>query len=62
MKTAIPDEKLAGASGGAIRPKYVSSFFCEGCGKTIYLSGVYTHDRAVKEHNEKEHDPKFERK
>ena len=62
MKTAITDEKLAGVSGGAIRPKYVSSFFCEKCGKTIYLNGVYTLDRAVKEHDEKEHTHKFARK
>ena len=50
MKTAIEDEKLAGASGGAIRPKYVSSFFCEKCGKTIHLNGVYTLERALREH------------
>ena len=62
MKTAITDEKLASVSGGAIRPKYVSSFFCEKCGKTIYLNGVYTLDRAVKEHDEKEHTHKFARK
>ena len=35
---------------------------CEKCGKTIYLNGVYTLDRAVKEHDEKEHTPKFARK
>lgn len=55
MKTAIEDEKLARASGGAIRPRYVSSFFCEKCGKTIHLNGVYTLDRAVKEHEQQVH-------
>ena len=62
MKSAIADEKLTGASGGAIRPKYVSSFFCEKCGKTICLNGVYTLERAVKEHEQKEHSVLFARK
>lgn len=55
MKTVLEDEKLAEASGGAIHPKYVSSFFCEKCGKTIHLNGVYTLDRAVKEHEQQVH-------
>ncbi len=55
MKTAIEDEKLAGASGGAVRPKYVSSFFCEKCGKTIHLNGVYTLERALREHERQVH-------
>ncbi len=45
-KNTIKDEKLENVSGGAIRPKYVSSFFCEKCGKTIHLNGVYTLGRA----------------
>lgn len=57
MKTPIPDDRLTGASGGAARPKYVSSFFCEKCGKTIRLNGVYTLERAVREHEQKEHNP-----
>jgi hypothetical protein len=54
-KTAVADEKLAGTAGGAIRPKYVSSFFCEKCGKTIHLNGVYTLERAIREHEQQEH-------
>ena len=57
MKTTIEDARLTEASGGAIRPKYVSSFFCEKCGKTIHLNGVYTLERAVREHEQKEHGP-----
>lgn len=57
LKTAVADEKLAGTAGGAIRPKYVSSFFCEKCGKTIHLNGVYTLERAVREHEQQEHSP-----
>ena len=54
----LKDEKLENVSGGAIRPKYVSSFFCEKCGKTIYLNGVYTLERAKEEHERKEHSGK----
>ena len=57
-KKTIKDEKLENVSGGAIRPKYVSSFFCEKCGKTIHLSGVYTLERAKEEHERKEHSGK----
>ena len=61
---AIPveDEKLSAVSGGAGRPRYVSSFFCEKCGRTIHLSGVYTLDRAMREHEQKEHAPKASKK
>ena len=58
LKTAVADEKLAGTAGGAIRPKDVSSFFCEKCGKTIHLNGVYTLERAKQEHERKEHSGK----
>ena len=51
----LNDQQLEKASGGAIRPKYVSSFFCEKCGKTIHLNGVYTMERAIQEHEKKEH-------
>jgi hypothetical protein len=54
----LKDEKLENVSGGAIRPKYVSSFFCEKCGKTIHLNGVYTLERAKEEHERKEHSGK----
>ena len=54
----LGDEKLNQVSGGAIRPKYVSSFFCEKCGKTIHLNGVYTLDKAIREHDQKEHSGK----
>ena len=51
----LGDDKLNQVSGGVIRPKYVSSFFCEKCGKTIHLNGVYTMERAIQEHEKKEH-------
>ena len=53
----LDDGSLDAVSGGAggNRPKYVSSFFCEKCGKTIRLNGVYTLERAKKLHDEKEH-------
>lgn len=35
--------------------KYVSAFFCEACGTTIRLNGVYTLERARKEHYAKIH-------
>ena len=54
----LSDEKLNQVSGGAMRPKYVSSFFCEKCGKTIRLNGVYTLDKAIREHDQKEHSGK----
>ena len=57
-KKILKDEKLENVSGGAIRPKYVSSFFCEKCGKTIRLNGVYTLERAKEEHERKEHSGK----
>ena len=53
-KQALGEGQLKQVSGGA-RPKYVSSFFCEKCGKTIHLNGVYTLERAVKEHEQKVH-------
>lgn len=37
------------------RPKYVSAFYCEYCKATIHLNGVYTLERAKKEHNAKFH-------
>ena len=37
------------------RKKYVSAFFCEYCGATIRLNGVYDLERAKKEHNAKVH-------
>ena len=53
----LDDGSLDAVSGGVggNRPKYVSSFFCEKCGKTIRLNGVYTLERAKKLHDEKEH-------
>jgi hypothetical protein len=55
--SAVSDDMLDKVAGGAIRPKYVSSFFCEKCGKTIHLNGVYTLERAVREHEQQEHSP-----
>ena len=54
----LNDEQLERVSGGSIRPKYVSSFFCEKCGKTIHLNGVYTLDKAIRDHDQKEHSGK----
>ena len=51
-------DKLAQVTGGTgipARKKYVSAFYCENCGKTIYLNGVYDLERAKKEHNAKAH-------
>ena len=54
----LNDSQLDQVSGGVIRPKYVSSFFCEKCGKTIRLNGVYSLEKAKKEHDQKEHSGK----
>ena len=51
---AISDANLEKVSGGA-RPKFVSSFYCEKCSKTIRLNGVYSLERALKDHDAKEH-------
>ena len=49
-------QELGKVSGGAgKREKYVSAFFCEACGATIRLNGVYTLERAQKEHYAKIH-------
>ena len=49
-------DKVTGGRGQtATREKYVSAFFCETCGKTIRLNGVYTLERAKAEHNRKVH-------
>ena len=54
----LSENRLDEVTGGAIRPKYVSSFFCEKCGKTIHLNGVYTLEKAIKDHNQKVHSGK----
>ena len=57
-------EKLSQVTGGTEiheKKKYVSSFFCEYCGKTIRLNGVYDLERAKKEHNANVH-PNLTRK
>ena len=54
----LSDDRLENVGGGAARPRYVSSFFCEKCGKTIRLNGVYSLERAQKDHDAKEHAPK----
>jgi len=51
-------DKLSQVTGGTEirgRKKYVSAFFCELCGKTIHLNGVYDLERAKIEHNAKVH-------
>lgn len=40
---------------GGTRQKYVSSFYCEKCGKTIQLSGVYRLEVARQDHERKVH-------
>ncbi len=56
-KNKLSDNRLDNVNGGA-RPKYVSSFFCEKCGKTIHLNGVYTLEKAIKDHDQKVHSGK----
>ena len=51
----LSDDALRGVSAGAGKPKFISAFFCEACGKTIRLSGVYLEERAKREHNAKFH-------
>ncbi len=55
--TPLDDGALFEVSGGvgSSRPKYVSSFFCEICNRTIRLNGVYTLEKARRLHNEKMH-------
>ena len=53
-KQALGEGQLKQVSGGA-RPKYVSSFYCEKCNQTIHLNGVYSLERAQKDHDAKEH-------
>ena len=56
---ALSDDALDTVIGGAGAPKqrvkYVSAFFCEHCGQTIRLNGVYTLERAKKQHNTQFH-------
>ena len=55
----LNSDLLEQISGGKIqqakREKYVSAFYCEICKKTIHLNGVYTLERAKKEHNQQVH-------
>ena len=51
----LSEEKLKEVSGGKIREKYVSAFYCEYCRETIHLSGVYSLEKAKKDHNRKDH-------
>ena len=55
----LDPEKLDKVTGGkgqtGPRGKYVSAFFCELCGKTIRLNGVYSLERAKDEHMRKVH-------
>ena len=48
-------EVTGGMGNTGKREKYVSAFFCEACGATIRLNGVYTLERARKEHYAKIH-------
>ncbi len=49
------DRVTAGKGSTGKRPKYVSAFYCEYCGTTIRLNGVYTLERAKADHNAKFH-------
>ncbi len=55
-KTKLNADSLKNATGGiGLKDRYVSSFYCEYCGKTIKLNMVSSLERAKKEHNEKIH-------
>ena len=51
----LNENELKEISGGKVREKYVSAFYCEYCRKTIHLNTIYSLDRARKEHNTKYH-------
>ena len=51
----LSEEKLKEVSGGKIREKYVSAFYCEYCRETIHLPGVSSLEKAKKDHNRKYH-------
>ena len=51
-KVPMNPEELNSISGGnMIRDKYISSFYCEYCGKTVRLNMVSSLERALREHN-----------
>ena len=56
-RQALDDAVLSDVTGGvqSMRGKYVSSFYCEVCGRTIRLSGIYQLETARKNHFQKEH-------
>ena len=55
-KRTLENEEMKKVTGGVgIRDKFVSSFYCEYCDKTIHLNMVSSLERAKKEHNEKVH-------
>ena len=51
----LNEDQLEAASGGVKREKYVSAFYCEYCRTTIHLPGVYSLERAKKDHYMKSH-------
>lgn len=57
LRQPLDDAHLEGVIGGVGpgRGKFVSSFYCEVCGKTIRLNGVYQLERARRSHFQKEH-------
>ena len=55
MMVKLSEENLEAVSGGKIREKYVSAFYCEYCRKTIHLPGVYSLENAKKDHMAKYH-------
>ena len=55
-KMSLGADELKNVTGGVgLRDKYVSSFYCEYCNKTIKLNMVSSLERAKKEHNDKVH-------
>ena len=50
----LNEGKLETVTGGK-REKYVSAFYCEYCRKTIHLPGVYSLEKAKRDHNIKFH-------
>ena len=55
-KTKLSAESLKNVTGViGLKDRYVSSFYCEYCGKTIKLNMISSLERAKKEHNEKVH-------
>ncbi len=51
----LNEQQMDTVTGGRKREKYVSAFYCEYCRETIHLPGVYSLERARRDHNMKFH-------